>query len=424
MIGESKSAQQVKYAYLKTNHSVQELQRVCADPDQILEGGPDAYVSNFVRLANGNPGLLLSVHFSPEEDAITRLCNIEARSFYWRSRRLKWLGSLAKTPIGTFTTRLVTSLKILLVLVRFRPTQLLCWAHSFPLWAAFIAARVSRCPFVYSRHTRIIGHNEPWYLRLTNIVDEWIMRHAGAVVVHGPYLRQQMLEIGVEPERLFEFNWAFGHLSKERQASEALPEINKDGSRYVVLFVGRIQKDKGVFDLLDACTDRLRDSPDTLLVFAGEGSDSQELARRIAERGLQQQVLLLGMLPHSKLSGVIRQATVVVTPTRTNFPEGRCMATMEALVMGVPVIAPDWGPFPYLVRNEQNGLLFMGDSVDELKRAIVRVLDDGELYVRLRQGADASGKELRNPAVGFLQAVNAAFERAGAPKNLHDRRTI
>jgi len=85
---------------------------------------------------------------------------------------------------------------------------------------------------------------------------------------------------------------------------------------------------------------------------------------------------------------------------------------MEALVMGVPVIAPDWGPFPYLVRNEQNGLLFMGDSVDELTRAIVRVLDDGELYVKLRQGADASGKELRNPAVGFTQAVNAAFERA------------
>ena len=96
------------------------------------------------------------------------------------------------------------------------------------------------------------------------------------------------------------------------------------------------------------------------------------------------------------------------------------MATMEALVMGVPVIAPDWGPFPYLIRNEQNGLLFMGDSVEELKGAILRVLDDGELYEQLRQGADASCYELRNPAIGFLQAVNAAFERAGASNDLYD----
>jgi len=412
MIFEAKSARPIRYAYLKTNHAVQELQRVCADPDQILEGGPDAYVSNFVRLASGHPGLLLSVHFSPEEDAMARICNIEARSFYWRSRRLKWLGSLAKTPIGTFTTRLITSLKILLLLVRFRPTRLLCWAHSFPLWAAFIAARISRCPFVYSRHTRIFGHNDPWYLRVTNFMDQWIMRHAGAVVVHGPYLRQQMLEIGVEPGQLFEFNWGFNHLSKEKQDSETIPDINRDGSKRVILFVGRIQEGKGIFDLLDACTDRLRSSRDTLLVYAGQGSDLQELARRIAGQGLEQQVLLLGMLPHSILGGVIRQATVVVTPTRTIFPEGRCMATMEALVMGVPVIAPNWGPFPYLVRNEQNGVLFMGDSIDELKRAILRVLDDGVLYLRLRQGADASGKELRNPAVGFPQAVNAAFEWA------------
>jgi glycosyltransferase involved in cell wall biosynthesis len=265
---------------------------------------------------------------------------------------------------------------------------------------------------VYSRHTRIFADNEPWYLRMTNVVDRLIMRHADAVVVHGPYLKHQMQQVGVDPARIFEFNWAFGHLSKQREYWEAAPDINKDGSKRVVLFIGRIQRDKGVFDLLDACVEKLRASRDTVLAYAGQGTDAVELAASIAGLNLNDQVFLLGMLPHSTLGGVIRQATVVVTPTRTNFPEGRCMATMEGLVMGVPVIAPDWGPFPYLVRHEQNGLLYAADSVDGLRSAIRRILDDGVLYAQLRNGADASGMQLRNPPVGFFQAVSAAFRYA------------
>ena len=62
---------------------------------------------------------------------------------------------------------------------------------------------------------------------------------------------------------------------------------------------------------------------------------------------------------------------MVVTPTQSQFPEGRCMATMEGLVMGVPVIAPNFGPFPFLVKHGENGLLFEPDSSHDIQDEFV-----------------------------------------------------
>jgi glycosyltransferase involved in cell wall biosynthesis len=83
---------------------------------------------------------------------------------------------------------------------------------------------------------------------------------------------------------------------------------------------------------------------------------------------------------------------------------------MEGLIKGIPVIAPDFGPFPYLVKNGVNGLLYQVDSVEDLGAKIANGLDDVELYERLRAGAEKTGRELRNARVNFYDAIKSAFE--------------
>lgn len=402
----------MRYAFLKTNHCVSELERVCAQPDLLLDGGPDAYVAHFVRIVNGNPGLLLSVHFQPEQDSFTERCNIRAYSFYWYSRFLKPLGRIAESPVGTLVRRLTVSLRMYRMLVCFRPTHLLCWAHSFPLWAAFLAARSCGAHFIYSRHNRLLGHREPFYLRITNAVDRWIMRHADAVIVHGPYLRDQMQAVGVAPAKLVEFSWGFRHLLDQAETANAQSD-GAAGEIKSVLYIGRVEETKGVFDLLEACTPRLRKSHDTKLVYAGDGTELDRLRRRVGELRLGNKVRLLGMVPHKELAALIRASTVVVTPTQTAFPEGRCMATIEGLIMGKPVVAPNWGPFRYLVEHERNGLLYKPDSIEDLRQAIHRVLDDAELRQRLASGARLTGQKLCTAEVSYSKALGTAFAIAG-----------
>jgi glycosyltransferase involved in cell wall biosynthesis len=78
-------------------------------------------------------------------------------------------------------------------------------------------------------------------------------------------------------------------------------------------------------------------------------------------------------------------------------------------VMGIPVVGPDWGPFPYLVKHGYNGLLFRKDSVEDLERQIARILDDDALYRQLCRGAERSSAEIRSFPVNFYQAVVSAF---------------
>ncbi|MCK4783737.1 MAG: glycosyltransferase, partial [Desulfobacteraceae bacterium] len=74
-----------------------------------------------------------------------------------------------------------------------------------------------------------------------------------------------------------------------------------------------------------------------------------------------------------------------------------------------PVVAPDSGPFPYLVTHGLNGLLFETNSIEALKKAILSMLDDDRLYFRLCKGAQETSKNLLNPCLTFSQAVERAF---------------
>ena len=85
------------------------------------------------------------------------------------------------------------------------------------------------------------------------------------------------------------------------------------------------------------------------------------------------------------------------------------MVVMESLVLGVPVVAPDFGPFPYLVVHGKNGLLYRPDSINDLAQKLDMILDNDELYIRLKAGARESGDTLLVPSLTFSEAVKRAF---------------
>lgn len=407
----------MRVAYVKQANAAAELQRMAERASaELQEGGPDAYVEHVVRFAGGAPTLLLSTHFSPTRNEDARWGNVRARSLYWHARWLRPFGRIHRHPVGTLAPRTVGALRIFSELLLFRPQRVLCWASSLPLWAAFLAARLGNASFVYSRHNRVADASEPGYLQLTRRIDQWIMRHSDAVICNGPYLADQLRAAGVSEARLVQFNWNFRHLWAEQPTLEAPPTQKK-----TVLFIGRLQESKGVFDLLEALAPRLAEDEGVELVYAGDGGDMDRLRRRLEALRLSDRVRLLGRVPHAQLAELIRASVAVVTPTRRWFPEGRCMATLEGLVMGRPVIAPNFGPFPYAVRDGVNGLLFEPDSVPDLRRTLTSLLDDPILYQKLSAGARESASEIRGYEINYGKALKLAFEIADPADNACSR---
>ena len=387
-----------RYVYVKPKNSVVDIDSLDTTGSDYLDGGPEAYIAQFLALIGPEPALILSFGRSRESEIIHG--NKKLYSIYWRRG----------ASIKTLVSRLGACAKLVRYLVSFRPTKVLCWQTNIPLWVTYLFSALLNARFIVSRHTRFPNMDDPWYRQFTGSIDKWVVRKADAIICHGPYLKNETRANRVNPEKIFEFSWGFKHMLDYADAQERVPDLTEGDSKRIILFIGRIFILKGVFDLLQACIDILGDESDIKLVYIGDGPDLVRLEKEIKTKGLDDRVKALGRIRHELLNGYIRQTTVLVTPTKKKFPEGRCMATMEGLVMGVPVVAPNFGPFPYIVENGVNGLLFEPDSVNDLREKLLNILRERETYKRLKAGAKKSSSSLANPKNNFKEALEYALE--------------
>lgn len=395
----------MRIAYVKSGDVVAALEQLEAgglDDD----GGPDGFLADLLRSLAGDELLLLGVGAGVTQTraaASTRLgLQITARAL----------------PAARRRARLRAAWRIAVQLCRHRPAVVICGKCGFPLWSSALVARLRGARLIHSRHN--------WHERsarggwLARQLDAWLVRRADGVLCHGPYLRDRLLASGVPAARLQVFDSGNRTLvartraaARRQSAAAPGPEIETQPTErpLQVLYCGRIVHAKGVFDLLDALTPLFERYPTLQLRYLGDGPDLPELQAEVRRLGLTRRVCLAGAVAHAAVGQHIQASRVVVTPTRSQFPEGRCMVAMEALALGVPVIAPVQGPFPYLVKHGVNGLLYEPDAVPSLQRALTRVLAEDALWQGLREGARRTGAALLAPSVTFAQA----FARALAP---------
>jgi glycosyltransferase involved in cell wall biosynthesis len=271
-----------------------------------------------------------------------------------------------------------------------------------------------RVPMVNARHNEVIARAGLW--RVAAALDRLSIRACAGVVCHGPFLAEQVRSIGVAADRIRQFEVDLTEFVAT-PADLPVPErLREFVARFdtVFLFIGRIQRDKGVIDLLDAFTDLAQTGKtQSGLAYVGDGKDMELLRRRVQERGLADTVLMSGKIMHDQLPSILRHVDIVVAPTRPEFPEGRCMVVLESLALGVPVIAPDFGPFPYAVQHLVNGLLFEAGSCKALHRSLSLALQP-ETLAGLRRGAVHSGRELLSSQQSFARAVDATFAAVSA----------
>ncbi|MGY1668962.1 glycosyltransferase family 4 protein [Geodermatophilus sp. SYSU D00696] len=137
----------------------------------------------------------------------------------------------------------------------------------------------------------------------------------------------------------------------------------------VLLFHGRVDRRKGVLDLLEALPDGVR------LVVSGIGPDLDEARARADER-----TTFLGYVPPDEAPAVYRRADVFVSPT---YSEGFSNTLLEAMASGLPTVSTDSVGVVDCLRHEENGLLHAPGDVAGLRSALDRLLADGDLRTRL-----------------------------------------
>jgi glycosyltransferase involved in cell wall biosynthesis len=173
-----------------------------------------------------------------------------------------------------------------------------------------------------------------------------------------------------------------------------------------ILFLGRLEAAKGVYELLEAGARIVRETagPSPLrLVFGGEG-DAQGLRRRAAELGIAERIELPGWVGPSERDAELRKAAVFCLPSHA---EGLPMSMLEAMAARKPVVATNVGGIPETLHDGDNGLLVAPRNEQALARALARLLGDAALRDRLAQRARATIEQRYSTEVvcGKLSAI-------------------
>ena len=207
--------------------------------------------------------------------------------------------------------------------------------------------------------------------------------------------RWQLVPCGIAYWPFFDVNQGYNEFPE----LERLPAAVLESGR-IVLFVGRLERRKGVDLILDAAAEILRSDPAAHIVLAGR--DVEGWADRPLPAGLQGRVHFVGEVDNGTREKLLARAWCLLFPSRY---ESFGLVPLEAFVHGVPVVAARAGAIPEVVQDGQSGLLFESESSLELSRCVVSLLADPALRERLSAGARQRVRELgsRQTAVRSVQ---------------------
>jgi len=154
-----------------------------------------------------------------------------------------------------------------------------------------------------------------------------------------------------------------------------------------LLYVGRIVRSKGLFELIDILADPKL--VNTRLLLVGDGADKKELEKFVEAQGISDRVQFLGLLPHTEAISKMKEADIFVLPTLR--VEGLPMVLIEAMFAGLPIVATNKGGISDAVVSGETGFLVDPGDQEEFRAKLIALVQGAELR-------ECFGKKGRNRA--------------------------
>ena len=258
-------------------------------------------------------------------------------------------------------------------------------AHwPFPhAYIALGAAKLFRIPLVLNFHGAelLLIRKKKWVKPLL----KFAIGQAQAVFANSSFTAGKIKAI-----RNVDVEWSpYGTTLDEREGSGLAPHpVN---GKFKVLFVGRHIERKGICYLIEAAKYLSADKFEIRIV--GEGDLTEELKAQAAQLEGDKNaasIVFTGKLVAPELAREYREANVFVLPAIVDHKgdtEGLGVVLIEAMELGLPIIASNVGGIPDVVVNNESGILVPEKDPVALADAIKRIESDPQYTARLLEGA-------------------------------------
>jgi phosphatidylinositol alpha-mannosyltransferase len=177
-----------------------------------------------------------------------------------------------------------------------------------------------------------------------------------------------------------------------------------------ILWVGRLDPQKGFRIALDAFATLAATEPDLSLVVIGDGQDRAMLDT--LPGALRERVVSLGAVPHDQLAPFYAAADAFVAPATGQESFG--IVLVEAMAAGVPVVASDIPGYREVVRDGEQGILVPAGDIPALTHGLRRVLADRALAQRLGGAGRVHARRYRWETV--VREIEGVYREALEPR--------
>jgi len=148
-----------------------------------------------------------------------------------------------------------------------------------------------------------------------------------------------------------------------------------------MLFLGRIERSKGIFLLVDTFEKLATMHPELELLIAGSGSADGALKTKLAASPNAKQIKFLGRLGSDAVHSTIAATDLLVCPTMSNFNEGLAVVGFEAAAHGIPTVLSSVVPAAELLG--EGCAIYQADNAIALESTLGGLIADPETYRKL-----------------------------------------
>lgn len=262
--------------------------------------------------------------------------------------------------------------------------------HEYPPFYNGIGARILhnkiKVPYVLEIH-HIPGHpmigsiKEKFYKKLFQFYIKFDSSKAVAVrVVNKRQTPEFLIKFGVPKDKIV-------FIPSLYLDSEVFRYMNLE-KKYDVIFVGRLEKNKGINLLIEAAklSKSIIHNSRFKILIVGEGPEKRNIESRIRDYELGDNVVMYGWAKDSReIAALLNQSRILVMPS---YNEGGPRVLGEAMACSLPIITTRVGIALDFIRDKENGL-FIDWNPDDIANKISYLLADEELQRRFsRAGMD------------------------------------
>lgn len=244
--------------------------------------------------------------------------------------------------------------------------------------------------------SNIVLHLHNDLLNNTTPYHQQIFSALGNILTVSDYINRQVSTIQPSSKIITVHNGInLNNFSQQFQTTIHRNDINFTADDFVLVFSGRINKDKGIAELIDAML-LLQDLSDIKLLvigstFFGNAANEDDFVRmlKIKAKPIESRLVFTGFVPYHQMPGYLLLADVAIIPSVWDDPFPTTV--LEAQAMGLPIICSKRGGIPEEV-GKDNAVIISTDSHYEQNLAdAIR-----QLYYSPQRRADMAAASLRN----------------------------